>query len=361
MKLIETPEEQDEGPQVEELVGALDETTEDQAWTAYAYRTLDRALLAPLRIAWNDWRTRFGVSVIAMILFMAYIWAPMYPKSYRGYAPSTVQPFNWEYTQTILEFTIGGFHFPGITIWKYPLGTTLAGEGILQNLVNAAPAMVELVIAGSVVSVGLAVVVGTIAGYKGGSVDNALMGLTDIALTIPGLPLILLLAAIFQPKDPFILGMILAIDSWPGLARSIRSQILTIRNESYVEASRTMGITTSGILRRDIVPQITPYVMINAATAGKGVIMQAVALYFLNFIEITSANWGQMMDAAYRNGAVTNPERFYLIFWPMLALSMLSFGLILLSQGMDQIVNPRLRARHAETTTTDTSSETTNS
>lgn len=203
--------------------------------------------------------------------------------------------------------------------------------------------MVELVIAGSVVSVGVAVLVGTVAGYKGGSVDEVLMGVTDIALTVPGLPLILLLAAVFQPRDPLVLGLILAIDSWPGLARSIRSQILTIRDESYVEASRSMGVSTAGILRRDVLPQITTYVLINAATAGKAVITQAVALYFLNFIQISSANWGQMMDTAYRNGAISNPDRFYLILWPMLALALFSFGLILLSQGMDKIVDPRLR------------------
>lgn len=353
MKLIESPEEQDEGPRVEELVGNVGDSTEDRHRFEYAYRTLDRAVLAPLRIAWDDWRTRFGATVVATILFMAYVWAPMYPSSFRGGAPSTVKPFDWSYTQTILEFSVAGVRFDGLTVWQYPLGTTLAGQGILQNLVNASPAMVELVIAGSVVSVGVAVLVGTVAGYKGGSVDEALMGLTDIALTVPGLPLILLLAAVFQPRDPLVLGLILAIDSWPGLARSIRSQILTIRDESYVEASRSMGISTAGILRRDILPQITPYVLINAATSGKAVITQAVALYFLNFIQISSANWGQMMDTAYRNGAISNPDRFYLILWPMLALALLSFGLILLSQGMDKIVNPRLRARHADTTAED--------
>jgi peptide/nickel transport system permease protein len=270
--------------------------------------------------------------------FMATIWADMFPKAHRNAAPTMIRPFDWEYTQTIF----------GITVWEYPLGTNQFGQGILNQIVNAAPRMAELVLAGAVVSVGMAVIVGTTAGYKGGFVDDLLMGLTDIVLTIPGLPLVLLLAAVFSPKDPFILGMILAIDNWPGLARTLRSQVLTIRTESYVEADRAMGISDGSILSKDIVPQLMPYILINAATSGKKVIVEAVALYFLGFLAGSTSNWGRMMDTAYRYGAVTDLGRFYLVLWPMLALALLVFGLVMLAQGLDRIFNPRLRARHAK-------------
>jgi peptide/nickel transport system permease protein len=91
-----------------------------------------------------------------------------------------------------------------------------------------------------------------------------------------------------------------------------------------------------------------PYVLINAAQAGKKVITEAVALYFLGFLPMSQGNWGRMMDRAYQYGAITNLDIFYLILWPMLVLSLLSFGLVLLSQGLDQVFNPRLRARHLQ-------------
>jgi len=336
IKLTEHPEETDEGPRVEELVGDVGDVSESSRFQQYV-RRIDESVLAPARIAWADWRTRFGIVVLAFYTFMVVIWADMYEQTYMNAAPSFIKPFDWSYTQEVF----------GITVWKYPLGTTDVGRPILQRLVNAAPDMAELVIAGAVVSIFLAVVVGTTAGFKGGFVDDVLMGITDIVLTIPGLPLVLLLAAVFQPKSTFVIGMILAIDNWPGLARTLRSQVFTIREESYVEASRTMGVPTGNILRKDIIPQLMPYVLVNAAAAGKRVINEAVALYFLGFIPTSEPNWGRMLNEAYQAGAITNSSLFYMILWPMLIISLLSFALVMLAQGLDQIFNPRLRARHS--------------
>lgn len=348
MKLTEDPAEYDDRPMIEEMLDMEDDETADDGGRLESYRFALRAyVLAPLRIALGDWRAVFGFSVIGFYLFMAIFWAPMYSIAYRNTAPALIKPFNGEFKQFpfgIEQFSVAGWTYTGV--WHYPLGTDSFGQPILQQIVNASPRMLELVLAGAVVSVGLAVVIGTTAGYKGGFVDRVLMSVTDVVLTIPGLPLIVLLAAIIQPDDPFLLGMLLAIDNWPGLARSLRSQVLTIRGESYVEASRAMGVSSAGILGADIIPQLMPYILINSAQAGKGVITEAVAIYFLGFLESTTRNWGKMMDTAYNFGAITNLELFYLILWPMLALALLSFALVLLAQGLDQIFNPRLRARH---------------
>ena len=341
---------------VEELVGGVDDAGERSARERY-YRKIDASILASARVAWDDWRTKFGSLAILFFLFMVFVWEGMYRTAYRYSADPLVRPFNDEYTHQILaieEIQVAGItllevNFGGFDVWQYPLGTNQFGQDILQRIVNASPAMAKLVLAGAVISVGIAVIIGTVAGYKGGTVDDVLMVLTDVVLTIPGLPLTLMLAAVFRPKDPFILGMILAIDNWPGLARSIRSQVLTTRNESYVEASRAMGVPLGGILSKDIVPPLMPYIFINAARAGKSVINQAVALYFLGFLASDAANWGRMMDRAYRYGALTDLSQFYLILWPMLVLALLSFSLVLLAQGLDKISNPRLRARHAKT------------
>lgn len=341
---------------VEELVGGVDDAKEMSASERY-YRKVDASILASARVAWDDWRTKFGSFAILFFLFMVFVWNGMYRTAYRYSAPPLVRPMNDQYTHQILaleQVRVAGVtlfepNFTGFDVWRYPLGTNQFGQDILQRIVNASPAMAKLVLAGAVISVGIAVVIGTVAGYKGGTVDDILMVLTDVVLTIPGLPLTLMLAAVFRPKDPFILGMILAIDNWPGLARSIRSQVLTTRNESYVEASRAMGVPLGGILGKDIIPPLLPYIFINAARAGKSVINQAVALYFLGFLASDAANWGRMMDRAYRYGALTDLSQFYLILWPMLVLALLSFSLVLLAQGLDKISNPRLRARHAKT------------
>jgi len=184
-----------------------------------------------------------------------------------------------------------------------------------------------------------------------------MMTLTDVMITLPGLPLIILIAAVYPPQDPFIVGAILAIDNWPGLARSLRSQVLTLREESYVEASRTMGLSTSEIVGKDLIPQLAPFVLISSAGAATGVIAESVALFYLGILPSTSAtdNWGVMLNYAIENADAVNnwANAGHMMLFPLLALSGMTFFLILLGQGLDSLFNPRLRARHSSTTVDD--------
>lgn len=293
-------------------------------------QAIDRYFLTQARIAWTDWRTRFGIIVLGLFILIGTVGVHIVPE------PSINE------AETYMTW------FQSV---QYPLGTDNMGRPIHKQLVHATPAVLKMGLAGAIFAAGVAVVVGTVAGYKGGIVDYVLMLVSDILMVIPGLPLVVVLAAIYQPRDPFAVGVILAIDSWPGLARTIRSQVLTLREASYVEAARSMGISTRDILRNDIIPQLMPYVLINSAQAARGVIFASVALYFLGFLPYTESNWGVMMNDAYATGgALSNPERAaHWLYPPMFALILLSFALVLLSQGLDKVFNPRLRARHSKT------------
>lgn len=292
-------------------------------------RMLDRYIFTTLRITWDDWRMRVGLGILIFYFFMGTIGTSIVP-----------EPSTFEHQQ---------FQQPFQSM-QYPLGTDVWGQSIWENLVHATPAMLKMLIAGAVVASGTGAIIGAVAGYKGGAVDSTLMFITDLVLTMPGLPLIIVLAAIIPMTDPFIVGIVLAVDNWPGLSRNLRSQVLTIRQESYVEAARAMDQSTFRILGRDVVPQVMPYILINAAGAAKGVIFESTGLYFLGLLPFTTFNWGVMMNLARENGAVPNPARAgHWLAWPVLALLILSLGLILLAQGLDRIFNPRLRARHAKT------------
>ncbi len=158
--------------------------------------------------------------------------------------------------------------------------------------------MLIMITAGAVFSVAIATLVGTVSGYKGGRVDRALTVVTDIAMTIPGLPLIILLAALIEPTHPVTVGIVLTINAWAGLARAIRSQVLTLRDHSYVEASRIMGVPTRRIVVDDILPNIMPYVLVNFVQSARGVIFGSVALYYLGVLPFSNENWGVMLNDA---------------------------------------------------------------
>ncbi|MCU4744363.1 ABC transporter permease [Halobacteria archaeon AArc-m2/3/4] len=233
------------------------------------------------------------------------------------------------------------------------LGTDNQGRDLLALTVHATPAMLEMIISGAVFTTIVATIVGTVSGYKGGIIDRISMVVTDIMLTIPGLPLVIVIAAILDPRTPWVVGIVLTINAWAGLARTIRAQVLTVREESYVEASRVMGFSTSGILRRDIIPQLMPYIGVNFMQAARNVIFASVGLYYLGVLPFTHYNWGIILNQAYGGGALWNVSYFHWMAVPIVTISLISLSLILLTQSADRVFNPRVRAKHSRTISDD--------
>lgn len=291
---------------------------------------VDEKLLAPARIVWDDWRARFGLVVVAFYLFMGLVGPRLVP----------------EPTQNQGDYLVGAFR-----TLEHPLGTTASGVDILSQVVYATPSMLIMITAGAVFTVVLGMATGTVAGYKGGRIDSVLMTITDIMMTIPGLPLTIVLAAALQiDGNPAVIGVLITVNAWAGLARAIRSQVLTLRDAEYVEASRIMGIGTPKIIGSDIIPNLMPYVTMNFVRQARAVIFGAVGLYFLGVLPYNSNNWGVMMNAAVdRAGATSSPAAFHWLLVPMLTVIVLALGLTLLAQGADRVFNPRVRARHAKT------------
>lgn len=294
-----------------------------------AERAFERRIYAPAAILLNDWRGLVGAIILFGFVFMGTAGVYLVPEP------------------TVME---GPIFAPPFTSWEYPLGTGVMGESIFEQVVHATPAMLQMITAGALLSVVLGTVIGTVAGYRGGRIDQVLMTLTDTVLTIPGLVLIIVLATIYQPENPFVVGLILGIDNWPRLARTIRSQVLSIREEAFTEASRIMGLSDVHILRRDVVSNLMPYISVNFANSARRIIFESVALYFLGILPQSQLNWGVMMDDAYTSANLTNPNQLHWLLVPMALIILVSLGFILLAQGLDRIFNVKLRARHEDST-----------
>jgi len=282
----------------------------------------------PAIVAWADLRTRVGLSILAVYVGMAAVAVfDLYRAPSTNQAPQLAGPFE---------------------SWGYPLGTTMSGVDLLSLIVHSTPDILLMIIAGSVWATGVAVLVGTLAGYKGGTVDRVLMSISDVVMAIPGLPLVIILAVTFNPQNPIVLGILININYWAGLGRSLRSQVLTIREDSYVEASRTMGVGTPRIIAKDIVPNLMPYVTVNFVFAARYVVFASIGLFFLGVLPYSVQNWGVTLNYAYSGGALFTWEAAHWLIFPMIAIMGLSLALILLGQGMDRVFNPRVRTRLAE-------------
>lgn len=297
------------------------------------YGKLDRTVISPFRILWNDWRGSLGMAILATYLVMGTVGTHLVKE------PSS---------------DIENRLLPAFQSWEYPLGTDSSGMGLLAQTVHATPDMIEMILAGGVFAILVGAAVGMIAGYKGGTTDQVLMLVTDTLMTLPGLPLVIVLAFLFDPRSSVAIGILLAINAWTGLARAVRSQMLPLREIEYVEASRTMNAPYTTILWEDILPNLMPYISVNFVNASRQIIFASVALYFLGVLPTSDPNWGVMIDQAYSSGgALYSWDTVHWLLVPMIAVVMISLGLILVSQAADKLFNPRIRARHQKTTASD--------
>jgi peptide/nickel transport system permease protein len=306
-----------------------------------ARRTFDRRIYAPMAVLVRDWRALVGgIILTAFVLTGVVAWVSA--SNWWLFEGLVLVP-----TPTVME---GPIFTPPFQDPAYPLGTGVMGKSISKQLIHAAPAMLQMIFAGALLSVVVGTLIGTVAGYRGGKIDKTLMSFTDVVLTIPGIALVIVLAAIFDPRHPITVGLILGIDNWPRLARTVRSEVLSIREEAFTEASRIMGLSQSTILRKDVISNLMPYISINFANGARNIIFESVALYFLGILSFTTLNWGVMMNEAYNGSDLTNLSQLHWLFAPMLTIAIVSLGFILFAQGLDRIFNVRLRARHESTT-----------
>lgn len=288
------------------------------------------SVFIPAQVAFTDWRTSAGLLIIGLFALMGTVGVWLVEPTSINEGEAYIRPF-----QTA----------------AYPLGTDAEGQDLFALTIHSTPAMFKMLVSGAAFTTIVATLVGTFSGYVGGTIDRVLMTITDIAMTIPGLPLVMVLAVTIEPSNPYAIGILLTINAWAGLGRTIRSEVLSLREESYVEASRIMGASTSSIVFQDIVPNLMPYIMVNFVAAGRGVIFGSVALYFLGILPFSNQNWGIMLNQAYEGGALISIDLFYWLLIPMVVISLLSIGLILASQGLDRVFNVRIRTKHQESAT----------
>ncbi|RKD89203.1 ABC transporter permease [Halopiger aswanensis] len=310
-----------------EVVSEYEESRGDRLRKLY-----DTYVYAPIAIIWRDWRARIGFSIVLFYLLMGIVGPYLIDPTQVAEGPALVEPFQ---------------------NWEYPLGTDNMGRDLLSQTVHSTSTILKMIASGALVTVAVGTLIGGVAGYKGGTTDTVLSSITDVFINLPGFPLVMILAALLPVgENPYMVGVLLSVGAWGGLARAIRSQVLTIRHESYVEAARGMGIPTHRIVFKEIIPQLMPYVVINLTNAARRVIFEAVALYYLAILPFSSSslNWGVMLNQAYQEGAHYTAGALHWFLVPMATIIGISIGLILLGQSLDRVFNPRVRARHEKTT-----------
>lgn len=229
---------------------------------------------------------------------------------------------------------------------KHWLGTDFAGTDVFALVISGA----RYVLVSAAIAAAVTVVVGTgvglLSGYHRGATDSVLMRITDFALTVPGLPLLVVLSTIWEFGAPLQMGFVLGITGWGGLARAVRSQTLSLRERGFLEAARALGLPTHHVVLREVLPNVAPYIAMNLLLAVTGAIYAQVGLFFLGIIPATSNNWGVMLNnAVFNAGAMTSTQALPYLLSPLICILLLTLGIVLVVDAMDELFNPRLRTR----------------
>lgn len=235
------------------------------------------------------------------------------------------------------------------------LGTDSLGRDVWAQFVWGSRVSFEIGVLSGIGAVGLGTLAGIVAGYLGGLWDELLSRFTDFFLVLPFLPLLIIVVIIFGENPVlraniyFWVIMIFAILTWPSIAKIIRSQVLSVKERQYVEASRAVGGGTFHILRKHILPNVMGLVYSQVALNVSGFILLEAALDFLavSVTPVTTVSWGRMLTNALPY-ATRDSAAGYVWWWflpPGIAIAALSLAFVLVGFALDSIFNPRLRAR----------------
>jgi len=231
---------------------------------------------------------------------------------------------------------------------EHIFGTDQAGRDVNILIIHGSRHVLLVAFLTGLITIFIGISIGLISGFKEGRIDNILMFITDCALTIPNVPLILVLASVVgygRTTNPLVLGAILSITAWASLARSIRSQVLSLKEREFIEAAKTLGLSTFHIIFHEIFPNITYYVIINFLYAMMGAIYANIGLFFLGIIPFSVTNWGIILNWAQYGGVMFTEGLLTkgALIGPILNIVLLQTGLVLLCSGLEELFNPRLR------------------
>lgn len=227
---------------------------------------------------------------------------------------------------------------PDALFW---LGTTSLGRDVFSQLVFGARSALLVGLSAAIMVVVVGTLVGLFSGYFGGWVDTVLMRLGDVALSIPFLPFIIVLAAFLKPNVwNVVIGVSILL--WPNTGRIVRSQVLTLRERSYVEAAKVSGASHLQILFAHIAPNVLPISFLYGSIVIGWAIFTEASVSFLGFGPSDSVSWGYMLQDAFLSQALSRGAYYWFVPSGLCIMLVVTAGFFI-SRGYEELLFPKLR------------------
>jgi peptide/nickel transport system permease protein len=269
---------------------------------------------------WSNGKARIGLIILGLFILLA-IFAPViapYAASENGFERSTdASAEHW-------------------------LGTTAAGEDVLSQLLWGSQISIFVGLVAGLFSTIIAVLIGLSWGYVRGFVADVINFIVNLFLVIPGLPLMIVIAAYLQGGGIGMIIIVVVITGWAWGARVLRSQTQSLRSRDFITAAVFSGERPFRIVFREILPNMTSLIVGNFFGAATAAILAEAGLEYLGLGDTTIVSWGTMLFWAQNSNALLTGQ-WALLFAPGLCIALLATSLTLINFGVDGISNPRLR------------------
>lgn len=284
----------------------------------------------PLKIIWKRLRKNKlaigGLGILIAMVLLAFL-GPLVAKN----------PNAMDY--------VNGFAKPSGQYW---FGTDSLGRDILARTLIAGRISLFVGIASVLIQVLIGATLGVVAGYYGGMVDNIIMRIVDVFMSIPSLPLLIIFAAVLSDlKVPpqyriFVVMAIIGFLSWPGLCRMVRGQILALREQEYMQAAEALGLSDRRKMFKHLLPNTVPVIIVSATLSLGGAILSESTLSFLGLgVMPPNASWGNMIQSV--NDLYNIQYRPWLWVPPGVCIFLTVMAINLFGDGLRDAIDPKLK------------------
>jgi peptide/nickel transport system permease protein len=260
-----------------------------------------------------------GLGILISVLFMAAIAGVIYPDD---------------------PFSLAGKPLSGPGLNGFLLGSDSLGRDVASGIAHGAKTSLLIGLIATLAAVFIGIIFGAFAGYYGGRTDDVLMRITEVFQTIPSFVFAILLVAIMKPSIESIVIAITVV-SWPGVARLVRAEFLSLKNREFVQACHTLGMGDVRIMLREILPNcLSPIIVIGSLMVATAILIES-GLAFLGLGDPNIMSWGFQIGA----GRTMLRSAWWVCTFPGVAILVTVLAINLVGEGLNDALNPRLRER----------------